>query len=122
MPMSEGRSVLDPEEIPDEDPDDDPDYEPDDAPAGPSTLTTSVHANGASGGGDREYEYRSEMLGIEEVADGHTLVEKLNAGTTDGWHLVDVIDAGDKRLLLLRKVRKTERAHRTVGFAPPVRS
>ncbi|GAC1613264.1 MAG: hypothetical protein NVS9B1_21450 [Candidatus Dormibacteraceae bacterium] len=119
--MSEGRSVLDPEEIPDEDPDEDPEYEPDDAPVGPSTLTTSVHANNG-GGGDREYEYRSEMLSIEEVADGHTLVDRLNAGTADGWHLVDVIDAGDKRLLLLRKVRKSERVHRTVGFAPPGRS
>ena len=101
-------------------PDEDPEYEPDDLPAAPTTLgRAGAHANGA---GDVEFEYRSETLTVQQVADGKTLAELLAGASADGWHYVAVVDAGEKRVVLLRKQKKTERERRSVGFAPPGRS
>ena len=118
--MPDRKSEYDPDELPVIEPDEDPEYEPDDLPAAPTTLVSSP--SNANGLGDREFEYRTEVLSVEEVADGKTLAERLAAASADGWHYVDVVDAGSSRVILLRKVKKTERERRSVGFAPPGRS
>jgi hypothetical protein len=82
-------------------------------------VRNSAHANGY---GDREFEYQTEVLSIAEVADGKTLATRLAAASTDGWHLVEVIDAGESRVILYRKQKKSEKERRSVGFAPPGRS
>ncbi len=118
--MPHRHDVLDPDELPEIEPDD-PD-EPDEEP-GPNTGGSAVAAPQVSNGtGDREWEFRTEMLSLAEVTDGKTLADRLTAASADGWHLVDVVDAGERRVLVLRKPRKPERERRTVGFAPPGRS
>ena len=99
-----------------QEPDEEPD-EPDqpDEPAvdvGTQIPITAVAAAAAAG---REFEYRSELLSLDEVSDA-TLVEKLNQGSADGWDLVDVIPAGDKHVLLLRRPKRSSRETRPVGF------
>jgi len=115
--MPDRKSEYDPDELPVIEPDEDPEYEPEDIPAAPTAMVTGpAHANGA---GEREFDYRTEVLSLEEVADGRTLPERLAAASADGWHYVDSIDAGASRVILLRKVKKTERERRSVGFTPP---
>jgi len=118
--MPDRKSEYDPDELPVIEPDEDPEYEPEDLPAAPTSLVTGPAQ--ANGQGDREFEYRTEVLSLEELTDGKTLAERLASASTDGWHYVDVIDAGASRVLLFRKVKRTERERRSVGFAPPRRS
>jgi hypothetical protein len=118
--MPDRKSEYDPDELPLIEPEDDPEYEPEDNPAAPAPLVhSSSHANGS---GDREFEYRTEALSIAQVADGKSLAAGLSAASGDGWHLVDVIDAGDNRVILYRRQKKSEKERRSVGFAPPGRS
>jgi hypothetical protein len=118
--MPDRKSEYDPEELPVIEPDEDPEYEPEDIPAAPTTLMAGPsHANGQ---GDREFEYRIEVLSLEQLTDGKTLPDRLAAASGEGWHYVDVLDAGDSRVVLLRRAKKTERERRSVGFAPPGRS
>ena len=116
--MSDLRAVLDPEQLPDE-PDEDPEYEPDDEPT--TTLTQNSSTLTGGGGGERDWEYRTEVLSVAQVADGKTLVELLTVAGTDNWHLVEIIDAGESRVVLLRRQRKAQKERRSVGFAPPGR-
>jgi hypothetical protein len=76
----------------------------------------------ANGLGDREFEYRTEVLSLEQLTDDKTLPDRLAAASGEGWHYVDVLDAGTSRVVLLRRAKKTERERRSVGFAPPGRS
>jgi hypothetical protein len=117
--MPDRKSEYDPDELPLIEPDEDPEYEPEDLPAAPTAMVTGPA--GANGLGDREFEYRTDVLSVEEVADGKTLAERLAAASADGWHYV-VVDAGSSRVVLFRKAKKTERERRSVGFAPPGRS
>jgi hypothetical protein len=118
--MPDRKSEYDPDELPVIEPDEDPEYEPEDNPAAPtSMLTGPSHGNGL---GDREFEYRTEVLSIDEVADGKTLAERLAGASGEGWHYVDIVDAGSSRVILLRRAKKTERERRSVGFAAPGRS
>ena len=94
---------------PDEDPDE-PVEEPE-ASAGTATIVPRVDAPI-----EREYEYRVDVLTIGQVLDG-TIADKLSDASHDEWHLVDIIDAGDKKALLLRKRKQKEAARRPVGFA-----
>ncbi|TMD05315.1 MAG: hypothetical protein E6J02_11425 [Chloroflexi bacterium] len=118
--MPDRRDVLDPDELPEIEPDepDDPDEEPGQNAAASAVATPQV----SNGTADREWEFRTETLSLAEITDGKTLGERLTAASADGWHLVDVVDAGERRVLVLRKPRKPERERRTVGFAPPGRS
>lgn len=118
--MSDSRFEYDPEEIPIIEPEEDPEYEPEDIPAAPTTLSTAAPAT--NGFGERDFEYRTEVLSLEQVLDDKTLAERLTAASADGWQLVDIVDAGDRRVLVLRKLKKAERVRRSVGFAPPTRS
>lgn len=117
--MPDRKSVVDPDELPMVEPDEDPEYEPEDIPAAPATLSSSPAS--VNGPGDREFEYRTEVLTVEAVADGSSLPETLTRLQTDGWHLVEVIDAGSSKVILFRKAKKSDRARRTVGFSPPGR-
>ncbi|HEY8812251.1 MAG TPA: hypothetical protein VIO86_07145 [Candidatus Dormibacteraeota bacterium] len=118
--MPDRKSEYDPDELPVIEPDEDPEYEPEDIPAAPTSLMSGpAHANGL---GDREFEYRTEVLSLEQLTDGSTLPDQLAAASAEGWHYVDVVDAGASRVVLFRRAKKTERERRSVGFAPPGRS
>jgi hypothetical protein len=97
---------------PDEEPDEPDSPDQPEVDVGTQIPITAVAAPGAAG---REFEYRSELLGPDEVS-GATLVEKLNQGSADGWDLVDLVPAGDKHVLLLRRPKRSTRESRPVGF------
>ncbi len=67
----------------------------------------------------REWEFSTEVLSVAQVADGATLVKVLKDSGAEGWELAQVIDGGDKRVLLLRRPKRGQREARRVGFAPP---
>ena len=71
-------------------------------------------SSSTDGYGEREFEYRTEVLSLEQVLDGKTLGARLTAASAEGWHLVDIVDAGDRRVLVLRKLKKSERVARSV--------
>ena len=80
-----------------EDPDDEPD-EPE-QPADGAAPTTHVPSVGMPA---REWEYSTEVLTVAQVVDGTTLVKILQASAVEGWELADVVDGGEKRVLLMR--------------------
>jgi hypothetical protein len=97
-----------------EDPDEEPEpARPDGARGAAAGLVPSVGLPG------REWEYSTKVLSVAQVADGVTLVKLLREAVADGWDLGDVIDGGDKRVLLLRRPKRSPRESRRVGFAPP---
>ena len=51
--------------------------------------------------------------------DGTTLADRLTRASADGWDLVEIIGAGERHAILLRKAKRPERPGRPVGFAPP---
>jgi len=67
----------------------------------------------------REWEFSTQVLTVAQLVDGVTLVKLLKASGADGWELSDVIDGGDKRVLLMRRPKRAARESRRVGFAPP---
>ncbi|HKA47957.1 MAG TPA: hypothetical protein VKK19_00025 [Candidatus Dormibacteraeota bacterium] len=94
-----------------------PDEEPEpEAPPAASATSTLVPTVGDAG---REYEYRTELVTAAQVLDGATLPERLNRASTDGWDLVDIIVAGDRHAILLRRAKRPQRSARQVGFARP---
>jgi hypothetical protein len=97
-----------------EEPDDDPD-EPE-QPADRAAPTRHVPSVGMPA---REWEYSTEVLTLAQVADGTTLVKTLQTAAAEGWELADVIDGGEKRVLLMRRSKRSARESRRVGFAPP---
>lgn len=115
--MCDLKAVLDPEQLPEE-PDADPDFDPEDEPV--QALTQSPTPS-TGGSGERDWEYRTEVLSVAQVADGKSLVEKLTEAASDSWHLMEVIEAGESRVLLLRRQRKSQKERRSVGFSPPGR-
>ena len=67
----------------------------------------------------REWEFSTRVMSVGELADGKTLVKLLTDSAADGWELAQVIDGGDKRVLLMRRPKRGQREARRVGFAPP---
>ena len=67
----------------------------------------------------REWEFSTQVLTVAQLVDGVTLVKLLQQAGTDGWELTDVIDGGEKRVLLMRRPKRSARESRRVGFAPP---
>jgi hypothetical protein len=94
-----------------------PDEEPDETPAAtaPGTLVPSV----TGGDGGREFEYRTELVTAAQITDGNTLAEQLTKASTDGWDLVDIVNAGERHAILLRRAKKPSAGSRLVGFLPP---
>ena len=104
-----GESPLD-----EEDPDEEPDQpEPDGARTTASGFLPTVEPP------SREWEWSTKVLTVAQVADGVTLVKLLTEAGADGWELSDVIDGGEKRVILMRRSKRSARESRRVGFAPP---
>ncbi len=87
----------------------DPDEEPDE-PGQPA------QPDGARG---TEWEYTTKVLSVAQVADGVTVVRILQEAGAEGWDLASVMDGGDKRVILMRRPKRSARESRRVGFAPP---
>ena len=104
------------EEIPEEEPDE---PEPEEAPAAASAVATMLPSVAPA---SREFEFRTESIALAELTDGSTLPAKLGEASKDGWDFVQVIEAGDSRVLLFRRGKKAERHNRPVGFSPPSKS
>jgi len=102
------------EEDPDEEPDEpaEPAY-PDGARSAAAGLVPAV------GLPSRDWEFSTKVITVAQVADGSTLVKVLHDAASDGWDLAGVIDGGDKRVILLRRPKRSTRETRRVGFAPP---
>src|SRR5215472_5466738 len=94
-----------------------PDEEPDETPAAVGTAPGTQVPSVADGG--REHEYRTDLLTAAEVIDGKTLAGQLTKASGHGWDLVDIISAGDRYAVLLRRAKRPERNARPVGFTPP---
>ncbi len=101
-----------------EDPDDEPD-EPDEPNHPGHGAPTTTNVLPTVGLPVREWEFSTQVLTVAQVVDGVTLVKLLKEAGTDGWELTDVIDGGDKRVLLMRRPKRSARESRRVGFAPP---
>ena len=67
----------------------------------------------------RDWEYSTKVLSVAQVADGVTVVKILQEAGADGWELASVMDGGDKRVILMRRLKRSARQSRRVGFAPP---
>jgi hypothetical protein len=94
------------------DPDEDPGEE---APA----ATASTALVPAVAAGAREFEYRTQLVTAAQVTDGSTLADQLTQASADGWDLVEIIPAGDRHAILLRRPKGQDREARPVGFLPP---
>ena len=99
--------------------------EPDEEPAEPSqprpdgvrgTAAGLVPSVGYPG---REWEYSAKVLTVSQVADGSTVVKVLHEAGSEGWELASIVDGGDKRVILMRRPKRSARESRRVGFAPP---
>ncbi|GAC1505777.1 MAG: hypothetical protein NVS1B3_04530 [Candidatus Dormibacteraceae bacterium] len=101
-----------------EDPDEEPD-EPDQPnhPGHGAASGTGILPN--VGLPLREWEFSTQVLTVAQLVDGVTLVKLLKDAGADGWELTNVIDGGDKRVLLMRRPKRSRRESRRVGFAPP---
>ena len=90
-----------------------------DAPGAPDGAHAPARMIPSVGLPGREWEFSTKVLRTAEVADGTTLVKVLTESGADGWELAQVIDGGDKRVLLMRRPKRGQREARRVGFAPP---
>ena len=95
--------------------------EPDEDPGEEATAAPPAPVVPAVPPGARELEYRTELITAAEVIDGRSLAEKLNTASTDGWDLVEIIQAGDRYAALLRRPKSSDRQQHRVGFLPPPR-
>ncbi len=84
--------------------------------AGPARMVPTVGLPG------REWEFSTQVMSVAEIADGTTLVKVLKDSGAEGWELAQVIDGGDKRVLLMRRPKRSAQEARRVGFAPPKQS
>src|SRR6267378_2428426 len=98
-----------------EDPDDDPD-EPEQPAPGDGAVASHIPSVGLP---SREWEYATKVLTLAQVVDGTSLVKALKEAGADGWELADVVDGGEKRVLLMRRPKRSSQEARRVGFAPP---
>jgi hypothetical protein len=104
------------EEEPEEPDEPDSPGSPDNGAAAPTRMVPSVGLPG------REWEFSTQVMSVAEVSDGTTLVKALKEAGAEGWELAQVIDGGDKRVLLMRRPKRGQREARRVGFAPPSES
>ena len=100
---------------------DDPDEDPDEPeqPNHPGDGAAAMGVVPTVGLPLREWEFSTQVLTVAQLVDGVTLVKLLLQAGTDGWELTDVIDGGEKRVLLMRRPKRSARESRRVGFAPP---
>lgn len=102
----------------------DPDEEPEEPgePASPDGARVGAGVVPAVGLPSREWEFSTKVLSVAQVADGVTLVKAIHEAAAEGWDLASVIDGGDKRVILMRRPKRSTRESRRVGFAPPTQS
>jgi hypothetical protein len=100
--------------------------DPDEEPTEPSQPAQPDGARGTAAGlvpsvgfPSRDWEYSTKVLSVAQVADGVTVVKVLQEAGADGWELASVMDGGDKRVILMRRTKRSARESRRVGFAPP---
>jgi hypothetical protein len=91
--------------------DDEPDDTPEAGAPAPGMLAPFTDAG-------REFEYRTDVVTTAQVVDGTTLPGQLTSASADGWDLVEIVNAGDRHAIVLRRVKRPERTARTVGFTP----
>ncbi|HSS60775.1 MAG TPA: hypothetical protein VLK30_04900 [Candidatus Limnocylindrales bacterium] len=101
------------EEDPDEEPDEPRPAQPDGARGVAAGLVPAV------GLPSRDWEYSTKVLSVAQVADGVTVVKVLQEAGAEGWELASVLDGGEKRVILMRRPKRSARESRRVGFAPP---
>jgi hypothetical protein len=89
-----------------------------DEPEEPSSRAVATAPTIPDVSTSREYEYRVELLTIAQIADGKTLAERLTTASGEGWDLVEIVDAGEQRAVVLRRPKRRERDRRPVGFTP----
>jgi hypothetical protein len=87
--------------------------EPEQEPSAPAAATLIPTVGGAP---PPEFQFRTEVLTGQQIADRKTLAELLGKESKDGWNLVDIIEADGSFTVLLRKPKDAERTHRPVGF------
>ncbi len=103
----------------------DPDEEPDEParPAQPDGARgTAAGLVPTVGLPSRDWEYSTKVLSVAQVVDGATLVKILHEAGAEGWDLVSVVDGGEKRVILMRRPKRSARESRRVGFAPPTQN
>jgi hypothetical protein len=71
---------------------------------------------------NREWEYATHVLTVAQIVDGDSVVKILKEAGADGWELAEVLDGGEKRVLLMRRPKRSSQEARRVGFAPPARN
>jgi hypothetical protein len=101
------------EEEPEEPDEPDAPEGPDNGAAAPTRMVPTVSLP------SREWEFSTHSLTVAQVVDGSSLVKVLKEQGAEGWELAQVIDGGDKRVLLMRRPKRAAREARRVGFAPP---
>ncbi|HEY6875754.1 MAG TPA: hypothetical protein VI384_05285 [Candidatus Dormibacteraeota bacterium] len=101
------------EEEPDEPEEPEGPSAPDNGANAPTRMVPSVSLP------SRDWEYSTHVLTVAQVADGKTLVQVLKDSAADGWDLAEIVDGGEKRVLLMRRPKRAQREARRVGFAPP---
>ena len=104
------------EEDPDEPDEPESPNAPDNGASAPTRMVPSV------GLPSREWEYSTHVLTLAQVTDGKTLVQVLKDSAGEGWELAEVVDGGEKRVLLMRRPKRGQREARRVGFAPPTQT
>lgn len=100
--------------------------EPDEDPDEPAQPTQPDGARGTATGilpsvgyPSRDWEYSTKVLTVAQLADGVSVVKVLDEAGADGWELASVLDGGEKRVILMRRPKRSARESRRVGFAPP---
>ena len=108
-------TTMDPrfEEDPEEEPDEPSAPPPDGARGTAAGLVPSV------GYPTRDWEFSTKVVSVAQLADGVTVVKVLTEAGADGWELASVLDGGEKRVILMRRPKRSARESRRVGFAPP---
>ena len=90
-----------------------------DQPGSPDGAAATASPIPSVGMPNREWEYSTRVLTVAQVVDGTTLVSVLKEAGADGWELAEVVDGGERRVLLMRRPKRSSREARRVGFAPP---
>jgi hypothetical protein len=90
--------------------------EPETEPEPSSSTTSPAVVVAAPSSQGVAFDYRTEVLTAKEVLDGTTLPDKLARESAEGWDLVDLIQAENRHVIILRKPKKPDRSERRVGF------
>lgn len=98
-----------------DEPDEEPEPEPEQRPSGSASGVPSV------GLGGRDYEYRVDSLSVDEVTDAKALAGRLTDASGEGWDLIETIEAGERRVFIMRRPKRPSSDSRPVGFAPPTK-